>query len=201
MASADTCTGAPAFTDVAASDFFCTNTEWMKNRGVTLGCGGTNYCPANLVTRGEMAAFMNRLGTALTPATTNTEDAPGSVDLDVESFHCVSPVVAAATYPRTALLNAHFSGLTSALAGYGVLIRFNTDGNATTFPTPINSFFEVGGSPGASWSHASTTARLDLAAGTTYRFAIRIIRTGAGTGDLTDSRCHLVQMLLNRNAT
>ncbi len=24
---------------------YCTNTEWLKNRNVTLGCVGTNYCP------------------------------------------------------------------------------------------------------------------------------------------------------------
>ena len=29
---------------------------------MTTGCGGGNYCPDSNVTRGQMAAFMNRLG-------------------------------------------------------------------------------------------------------------------------------------------
>ncbi|HVF65114.1 MAG TPA: hypothetical protein VNE58_14075, partial [Casimicrobiaceae bacterium] len=188
---------------VAASDFFCTNTEWMKNRGVTLGCGGTNYCPANLVTRGEMAAFMNRLGTALTPAPLMTEQNLSAVDLDVETFHCVSPVYTVTGYPRNIVLTGHFSGLTGAAAAYGVTIRYNTDGNATTFPNVINGSFEFTGSTGVSWTHSSTSATLDLAVGSTYRFAIRALRaaTGGGTGDLTDGRCHLLQILQNRNSS
>lgn len=57
-AAAQTC--AP-FTDVAASDPFCTNIQWMYNRGVTLGCTANQYCPAQPVRRDQMAAFMNRL--------------------------------------------------------------------------------------------------------------------------------------------
>ena len=33
------------------------------NAGVTTGCGGGNYCPSQSVTRGQMAQFLNRLGT------------------------------------------------------------------------------------------------------------------------------------------
>ncbi len=38
--------------------------EWIKNRGITLGCNvpGTLYCPNLNVTRLQMAAFMYRLG-------------------------------------------------------------------------------------------------------------------------------------------
>ena len=34
----------------------------MKNRGITLGCTATLYCPNDYVTRLQMAAFMYRLG-------------------------------------------------------------------------------------------------------------------------------------------
>ncbi len=34
----------------------------VANAGVTTGCGGGKYCPDDTVTRGQMAAFMNRLG-------------------------------------------------------------------------------------------------------------------------------------------
>ncbi|MCL4763364.1 MAG: tail fiber domain-containing protein [Burkholderiales bacterium] len=53
------------FTDVAASDPFCTSIQWMFNRGVTLGCHAPGqavaYCPGQFVRRDQMAAFMNRL--------------------------------------------------------------------------------------------------------------------------------------------
>ena len=62
---AATCAG---FTDLTDTNTFCPNVDWLKNRKVTLGCGnGTTYCPNDYVTRLQMAAFMNRLGVALTP--------------------------------------------------------------------------------------------------------------------------------------
>ena len=56
------------FIDVDTSSGFCQNVEWIKNRKVTLGCSiPQSYCPDEAVSRLQMAAFMNRLGTALTP--------------------------------------------------------------------------------------------------------------------------------------
>ncbi len=67
-ASAAPCAG---FTDVDTEDPakapFCSSVEWMKNRGITLGCAATLYCPDDYVTRLQMAAFMSRLGTYLPP--------------------------------------------------------------------------------------------------------------------------------------
>ena len=59
VASAQPCT---PFTDVSVQDAFCGNVQWMYNRGITLGCTPTTYCPSQSVTRIQMAAFMNRLG-------------------------------------------------------------------------------------------------------------------------------------------
>ena len=61
-ASAAPCFGASPFTDVAAGETYCTSTEWLKNRNITLGCTATTYCPNDYVTRAQMALFMNRLG-------------------------------------------------------------------------------------------------------------------------------------------
>ncbi|MEO8976037.1 MAG: hypothetical protein ABI552_09815, partial [Casimicrobiaceae bacterium] len=56
--------GTSVFTDVPDVASFCTNTQWLKNRAVTLGCGtGSTYCPDETLTRAQMALFMNRLGT------------------------------------------------------------------------------------------------------------------------------------------
>ena len=58
------------FTEVADSNGFHDDINAVKDAGVTLGCGdGTAYCPNDNVTRGQMAAFMNRLG-ALEAGTT-----------------------------------------------------------------------------------------------------------------------------------
>lgn len=57
-AQAAPCAG---FNDVVDTSAFCSNISWIKNRGITLGCGPSVYCPADLVTREQMAAFMNRL--------------------------------------------------------------------------------------------------------------------------------------------
>ncbi len=62
------------FIDVSPADFFCNNVEWIANRLVTLGCTATEYCPNNFVLRSQMAAFLNRLGDALTPTILRTTD-------------------------------------------------------------------------------------------------------------------------------
>jgi hypothetical protein len=54
------------FGDVPNSNIFHGDVDALVDAGVTAGCGGGNYCPNQAVTRGQMAAFMNRLG-ALAP--------------------------------------------------------------------------------------------------------------------------------------
>ncbi len=51
------------FTDVPDSSPFVDDINWMKTSGITNGCNtaGTEYCPAENVTRQQMAAFMHRL--------------------------------------------------------------------------------------------------------------------------------------------
>jgi hypothetical protein len=51
------------FTDVPSTNPFHADIDWLANTGVTKGCGGSNYCPKDNVTREQMAAFMHRLGT------------------------------------------------------------------------------------------------------------------------------------------
>lgn len=50
------------FTDVDSTSPFCTHVTWLKNRGITLGCTATLYCPTDYVTRLQMAVFLYRLG-------------------------------------------------------------------------------------------------------------------------------------------
>ena len=52
--------GNDRFSDVPADAFFHDAVNAISTAGITAGCGGTNYCPANPVTRGEMAVFLMR---------------------------------------------------------------------------------------------------------------------------------------------
>lgn len=49
-----------SFTDVPTSHPFFKEVEQLKKSGITLGCGGTQYCPDQAVTRAQMAAFLGR---------------------------------------------------------------------------------------------------------------------------------------------
>lgn len=49
------------FGDVPNSNPFHADIDWLADAGVTKGCGGSNYCPKENVTREQMAAFMRRL--------------------------------------------------------------------------------------------------------------------------------------------
>lgn len=50
------------FTDVPNDHPFHADIDAIKDAGVTGGCTATKYCPGSFVTRGQMAAFLNRLG-------------------------------------------------------------------------------------------------------------------------------------------
>ena len=45
------------FTDVVGFEF---EISWLYREGITAGCAATRFCPRNPVTRGQMAAFLNR---------------------------------------------------------------------------------------------------------------------------------------------
>jgi len=51
-----------AFTDVPSSHIFHDDINAIFDAGVTTGCTAGKYCPSRNVTRGQMAAFLNRLG-------------------------------------------------------------------------------------------------------------------------------------------
>ena len=47
------------FTDAVGHQFEA-EIDRLAAAGITLGCGGTSYCPNGVVTRGQMAAFLSR---------------------------------------------------------------------------------------------------------------------------------------------
>lgn len=48
------------FTDVSTSNTFHASISKVRNAGITSGCTATKFCPADSVTRGQMAAFLAR---------------------------------------------------------------------------------------------------------------------------------------------
>jgi hypothetical protein len=49
----------PVFTDVPATSPYCRWIEELARRHVVTGCGGGKYCPADAVTREQMAVFIS----------------------------------------------------------------------------------------------------------------------------------------------
>ena len=74
------------FGDVPNSNIFHGDVDALVDAGVTAGCGGGNYCPNQAVTRGQMAAFMNRLG-ALAPGKVPVVNADRLDGLNSTAFH------------------------------------------------------------------------------------------------------------------
>ncbi len=54
------------FADVSADAWYAAQVKSLAHYGVTTGCGrvGTHFCPAEQVTRGQMATFLHRASTA-----------------------------------------------------------------------------------------------------------------------------------------
>jgi hypothetical protein len=50
--------GHSLFTDVSPTDSFCKHVHYLAAQNVTLGCGATQYCPSQTITRDAMASFI-----------------------------------------------------------------------------------------------------------------------------------------------
>jgi hypothetical protein len=196
-AQAAPCSG---FTDLDDTSVFCSNVEWIKNRKITLGCTSTTtYCPNDSVSRLQMAAFMNRLGTALTPLVLRAEISSGALDLDLSPVVCATGDQVIADFPRRALLDTSLSG--TAATGVDIALRgvYSTNGGASWQPlAAVQSLAFV---PASQWGQASDVGVLDLNVGQTVRFGVQVSRSGAGGADLTDSRCQLRASIGSRDGT
>jgi len=207
-ARAQSCVG---FTDVPAASPFCPNVEWLKNRAVTFGCTSTTlYCPGDVVSRLAMAAFMNRLGKALSPEVLFRETGIGVIAIpsaEPYAVRCDTADSSIAAYPRTAIVTGALSGLADAnpVAWRGVVV-FSTDAGATwQAPGASASSLALRASSVANqWSGTDPNAAIDLQPGLAYRFGIGMLRDDliAGTtGNFADYRCLLTASVVNRNGT
>lgn len=210
-AMAQVCAG---FTDVVddgtAPGAFCPNVQWVKNRNITLGCTtATLYCPGNNVTRLQMAAFMNRMGKALTP-----EDLPtaaftsaGRQDISASPILCqtIDYPIPVTSFPRRATFNSKVNVWDpSADVELVIDVMFSTNAgmpgswisvtDSQTFQTlrniPVGVVDDVSMYP---------IGFVDLLVGQTYRFGIRVARqTGTGNPNIY---CTNRVSIANRNGT
>ena len=166
---------------------------------MTLGCTSTAlYCPHDPVSRLQMAAFMNRLGTALTPLLVRAELSSGALDLDLTPVVCATADQAIADFPRRALVDASLSG--TAPSGVDIALRgvYSTNGGASWQPlAAVQSYAFV---PASQWGQASDVGRgRSRTSAKRCASACRSARNGAGSADLSDSRCLLRAQIGSRD--
>jgi hypothetical protein len=189
--------GCATFTDVAASSPFCADVEWVKNRQVTLGCAPNAYCPVLTARRDQMAAFMKRLGTAITPLRVAMEQSSGAATLGNGSVVCQTPETQIIGYPRRAYVDAIFMGIASTSTPFGADVVASVNGGAWT---PLAAQRGRGTIAANHWANARSQGSLDLSVGQRVRFGLVLTRgVAAGTAQLTDSRCNLRASIGNRN--
>jgi hypothetical protein len=198
------CAGFSDVDDTVVGASFCQSVEWVKNRAVTLGCGaGTTYCPNDFVTRLQMAAFMNRLGTALTPQLLRKRDPGlGGQNFSAAKNLCATDPVTVTGYPRTAIVNGMLNAFTpDGGMDLKATVVYSTDGTtwiapATNDGTAFGALYAGLTPPDDVTLRAVNFINLDV--GTTYRFAIRGERV-AGTGQNANAYCEVLVQLVNRN--
>jgi hypothetical protein len=193
------------FIDVDDTDAFCPNVEWLKNRRVTLGCTSTTaYCPGDPVTRLSMAAFLHRLGNAMTALQlTSTGSNVGTIDLDA-TF--VVLACANASFLIEAPRFAHgeaqlIAGGIGGPADIAVQMVESTDNGATwNAASPIHVASRT---DNASASISVMLTPRDLTVGTDVRYTLRASRAAGSLtmGDLQQLQCQVNITLENRNPT
>jgi hypothetical protein len=210
------------FTDVDDSNPgqapFCGNVEWVKNRSITLGCtSATLYCPGDNVTRLSMAAFLNRLGTALTPITIRKRE----TNVVARNFSAVQTVCptdvpdgapagtgyAVTGFPRKAIVTALLNAFTLDTGGMNLKasIVYSTNGGTNWLTPPTNDGTAFGSLYAGMVPPDDISLRahtvIDLAVGQTYKFAVQGVRTSAtGGGANANAYCEVHVEVVNRNA-
>ncbi len=198
IAHAAPCAG---LTDVEDTSLFCPNVEWMKNRGITLGCTANLYCPGEDVSRIAMAAFLRRLGDALTPVHLTIETSGNTVNIDVDPVVCQTEDHTVVGAPRTAHGNAVLTaGQGSGSSDFAARYVESTNGGASW--TAVSPNHAATGTASERPTVNVVLPPRDLVVGTTYRYALRLSRVpgSATTADPGSYLCSVRVLLENRNS-
>ncbi len=188
------------FSDVDSSDPLCPSLDWVANRQVTLGCSAGNYCPNLAVNRLALAAFMNRLGTGMSPQGVAVEATSGAIVLNSAPVVCSTADVAVSDFPRRVYLKSVFTATSASTVDIAADPVVSFDGGATW--QMVANTASQGVVQAARWGNLGSMTSQDLNVGQTARFGLRVSRGDApGSADLSDSRCNLRALVSNRNST
>jgi hypothetical protein len=167
------------FGDVDSADAFCPSVEWLKNRGVTTGCGVGLYCPTAPVSRLAMAGFMNRLGDALEPEFLSQAENGIFSQVNAQAIVCQTVDYTVFGFPRVAApvgAVLHHAGP----AGNDVATRLVYRFPPNTLWQPWSGSLARATNPAGGYTSQSPTAPpLLLPVGTTIAFGIQAT---SGTG-------------------
>lgn len=195
------CSGPAPFGDVPAGDQFCTNVEWVKNRGITTGCGPNAYCPQDPVSRAQMAAFMNRLADAIVQPPVVVNTLPGALALTLLAADnpICSTLIPAATFPRTFVVHAHGTFRTAAIGSLGAHIMNTLDGNTTNwnFATANSQRTTADAS---TYGTASISSSIAVPANAVVRLAMGVFSVSGSTA-VTESRCQITATIQSRTGS
>ena len=170
---------ADSFADVPSTNPFHADIERDYAARITAGCGDGNYCPTANVTRQQMAAFLNRVGSRAGYAVTGWQTVP-----DAEADLAVLTIKAGNVTGGTAFAVVNAAITTYATTATGcpcqALFIVTRDGGGTSnyAYTQVN---EVTGS--LSFDSASLTLVIAVPTGVTQTFRIRGYRL-AGTATI-----------------
>jgi hypothetical protein len=198
--AAATCAG---FSDVPSISGFCPSIEWVRNRSITLGCvSSTLYCPSQAVNRLAMAAFLNRLGVALTPVELAAVDPPGPRLLAGNPVLCSTSDFVVTGFPRRAYVNG---GVNLSAPGANVVVQallvISLDAGSTWSPIQHSSV-QYGAlyadAPAPDHVALAPFGRADLHVGQVVRFGMQI-SAWDGTATVVSAGCQNLVRIGNRN--
>ena len=186
------------FTDIDDTNPFCPNVEWLRNRAVTLGCTTTSeYCPSAAVSRLAMAAFLNRLGRALSPTKLYGESNGDALDLDAPpAVVCPTETIPLVDYPRAAKAGAVMSANFAGTGTVALKLVVSTDGGASW--SAMHSHAASAGGANRWVNAAVWKGDYPVAPGASYRFGLHASRTGSGSGDAGAWNCQLEVVVTSR---
>ena len=193
--------GSHTFSDVFNTDFFHDAVEWVSNRGITAGVAPGLYGPNQVVTRGQMAVFLQRLGEALTPTFMNqTASIPATNFAAPVDGLCKTASHMVGTSPQTARVFVRASIATTAITSWGLRGRWSTNDGATWSSATPGFYVEGWAFTGGFHGHNTYVGTVELEPGEIYVFGAWMTRR-QGLGNITEGWCHVHVEILNRNGT
>lgn len=179
------------FSDVPDSNPFHDDIDFIQDRGVTLGCGGGNYCPDDFVTREQMAAFMKRLASVLTPAVvTRTDALPQGNSVGQCATEAWTPF-----HEQMVVLSggAYSIGVSGTEVNHVTAeVRYRANGGSWLPVTGSTQLQDGSPAAGGQKMTAPAAGALALTPGVAYEFALTVFSSGKF------GACQLVAVFTNR---